>query len=62
MGYGPIKRQTSETNKNWLVVWLPFFIFPYIGFLIIPTDVHIFQRGGPVERYMSWVPVLQVTA
>ena len=22
----------------WLVVWLPFFIFPYIGLLIIPTD------------------------
>ena len=29
----------------WLVVWLPFFIFPYIGCLIIPTDFHIFQRG-----------------
>ena len=24
-----------------------FFIFPYIGLLIIPTDFHIFQRGGP---------------
>ena len=23
-----------------------FFIFPYIGFLIIPIDFHIFQRGG----------------
>ena len=23
-----------------------FFIFPYIGFLIIPSDFHIFQRGG----------------
>ena len=22
------------------------FIFPYIGFLIIPIDFHIFQRGG----------------
>ena len=31
---------------NWLVVWLPCFIFPYIGFLIIPIDFHIFQRGG----------------
>ena len=31
---------------HWLVVWLPFFIFPYIGLLIIPTDFHIFQRGG----------------
>ena len=28
------------------MVWLPFFIVPYIGFLIIPIDVHIFQRGG----------------
>ena len=32
-------------NHDWLVVWLPFFIFPYIGFLIIPIDFHIFQRG-----------------
>ena len=24
-----------------------FGIFPYIGFLIIPIDFHIFQRGGP---------------
>ena len=32
-------------NKNWLVVWLPFVIFPYIGNVIIPTDVHIFCRG-----------------
>ena len=30
----------------WLVVWLPFFIFPYIGNFIIPIDFHIFQRGG----------------
>ena len=30
---------------NWLVVWLPCSIFPYIGFLIIPTDFHILQRG-----------------
>ena len=32
---------------GWLVVWLPFFIFPYIGLLIIPIDFHIFQRGKP---------------
>ena len=31
---------------TWLVVWLPFLIFPYIGFLIIPIDFPIFQRGG----------------
>ena len=36
----------------WLVVWLPFFIFPYIGLLIIPTDFHIFQRGGPTTNQL----------
>ena len=30
---------------NWLVIWNINFIFPYIGFLIIPIDFHIFQRG-----------------
>ena len=34
----------------WLVVWLPFFIFPYIGNVIIPIDFHIFQRGGPTTN------------
>ena len=29
---------------------LPFFIFAYIGNVIIPTDVHIFQRGGPTTN------------
>ena len=41
----------------WLVVWLPFFTFPYIGLLIIPTDVHIFQRGGPTTNQMGLVNV-----
>ena len=27
-----------------------FFILPYIGLLIIPIDVHIFQRGGPTTN------------
>ena len=27
-----------------------FFIFPYIGLLIIPIDFHIFQRGGPTTN------------
>ena len=27
-----------------------FSIFPYIGLLIIPIDVHIFQRGGPTTN------------
>ena len=32
-------------EKIWLVVWLPFFIFPYIGNVIIPIDELIFFRG-----------------
>ena len=32
-------------SNNWLVVWLPFFLFPYIGNLIIPIDEVIFFRG-----------------
>ena len=27
-----------------------FFIFPYIGFLVIPIDFHIFQRSGPTTK------------
>ena len=40
----------------WLVVWNINFIFPYIGFLIIPIDFHIFQRGGPTtnQSYMLY--------
>ena len=37
----------------WLVVWLPFLIFPYIGNFIIPIDVHIFQRGGPTTNQID---------
>ena len=33
------------TNTSWLVVWLPFSIFPYIGLLIVPIDELIFFRG-----------------
>ena len=35
----------STKKHNWLVVWNINFIFPYIGGLIIPIDVHIFFRG-----------------
>ena len=32
-----------------------FFIFPYIGNVIIPIDVHIFQRGGPTtNQILTW--------
>ena len=36
-----------------------FFIFPYIGFLIIPIDFHIFQRGGPTTNQFNfvWLPI-----
>ena len=43
----------GSAGYTWLVVWLPFFIFPYIEFLIIPIDFHIFQRGGPTTDE-SW--------
>ena len=29
------------------------FIFPHIGLLIIPLDVHIFQRAGPTTNQTS---------
>ena len=31
-----------------------FFIFPYIGFLIIPIDFHIFQRGSNHQPDIMW--------
>ena len=33
------------TYFHWLVVWNIFFIFPYIGNVIIPIDLLIFFRG-----------------
>ena len=35
-----------------VAIWI---IFPYIGFLIIPIDFHIFQRGGPTTNQISYV-------
>ena len=35
---------------NWLVVWLPSILFSHILGTIIPTDFHIFQRGGPTTH------------
>ena len=35
----------KDPKSYWLVVWLPFFIFPYIGLLIIPIDEILFFRG-----------------
>jgi hypothetical protein len=36
-----------STDTLWMTGWWfgTFFIFPYIGNVIIPTDFHIFQRG-----------------
>ena len=54
-------REKEEKEKSrgegqgavvWLVVWNMNFIFPYIGFLIIPIDFHIFQRGGPTTNQL----------
>ena len=41
----PLKSTLLEVNFIWLMVWLPCFIFPYIGNFIIPIDFHTFQRG-----------------
>ena len=35
---------------TWLVVWNIFYFPINIGLLIIPIDVHIFQRGGPTTN------------
>ena len=42
----------------WLVVWLPFFIFPYIGNVLIPIDELVFFRGvaQPPTRFVHWTP------
>ena len=41
----------KPSHPGW-VVWLPFFIFPWI---IIPIDFHIFQRGGPTtNQHQYW--------
>ena len=41
--------------KIWLVVGNMFFMFPYIGNFIIPTDFHRFQRGWKI--YKHWLVV-----
>ena len=45
---GDVKLWDIETNPRIFAGWWfgTFFILPYIGFLIIPIDFHIFQRGG----------------
>ena len=46
------------------VVWLPFSIFTYIGFLIIPTDELIFFRGvaqPPTSVQLDGLPIYKRT-
>ena len=58
------KPRADSVEHNWLVVWNINFIFPYIGNVIIPTDFHIFQRGGsttnqimfPLIKSCEWYP------
>jgi len=39
----------------WLVVWHMFFIFSIIGNVIIPTDFHIFLRGGSTTNQYIYI-------
>ena len=48
------KPRADSVEHNWLVVWNINFIFPYIGNVIIPTDFHIFQRGGSTTNQIMW--------
>ena len=48
----------ANENKSMLSGWWfgTFFIFPYIGLLIIPIDVHIFSEGfSPTTNQLLWV-------
>ena len=44
--------QCDKSIYNWLTVWNMTFIFPYILLIIIPIDVHIFQRGRYTTNQM----------
>ena len=51
--HSAFSNNSTNSNNTWLVVWLPFFMFPYIGLLITPIDELIFFRGvaQPPTRY-----------
>ena len=55
-GSSPGEALKDGDVNNWLVVWLPFFLPINIGFLIIPIDFHIFQRGGPTTNQIMSTP------
>ena len=49
--------------QDWLVVWLPFFIFPYIGNFIIPIDPSFSEGFFPNHQPEEfWVSYIQKTA
>ena len=57
--HGKLLNDVERTSIFWLVVWLPFFIFPYIGNFIIPIDELIFFRGVQTTNqnfnsYSTW--------
>ena len=57
--YFPLNHRCTHEKKehDWLVVWLPFFIFPSLGLLIIPIDELLFFRGvaqPPTRSTSRW--------
>ena len=54
--------QSAMHVHIWLVVWLPFFIFPYIG-NNHPNWLSYFSEGWPNHQpeYLSWVETLEAT-
>ena len=67
-GFGALfsrKNMGISSTIFWVVVWLPFFIFPYIGNVIIPVDELIFFRTGwpwPTNQFWSVVVVMLAIA
>ena len=55
-----VGQRNPASPKGWLVVWLPWiWHFPInIGNVIIPIDVHIFQRGGWTTNQQRMVETL----
>ena len=50
---------SQEQIQYWLVGGLEhFYIFPYIGNVIIPTDEHIFQRGRYTTNQLNISPLI----
>ena len=61
--YPEVLRKYMGSFKTFLVGGLvAIFIFPYIGFLIIPIDFHIFQRGGPTTNQVCFNQTEQTPA